>query len=88
MRERLAALCHRQWSGWMNYLFSKGTFNLDGTWTMPKWAVDRWRRQKNTPYMNLSEEEKDNDRAEADRLIALIPQPSSRQRFRQFLLER
>ena len=42
IREILADLCHRQWSGWMKYLFGKGTFNDDGTWTMPAWAVKRW----------------------------------------------
>lgn len=72
MREIVANLCHRQWSGWMKYLFSKGTFNSeDRTWIMPKWAVDRWTRQLETPYEELSEEEKDSDRAEADRFIAI-----------------
>lgn len=72
MREKLADLCHRQWSGWMSYLFSKGTFNDDGTWTMPAWAVDRWQRQMNTPYSELLVEEKDSDRAEADRFLEII----------------
>ncbi len=72
MREKLAKLCHSQWSGWMQYLFSKGTFNDDGTWTMPKWAVDRWTRQMYTEYADLSEIEKDSDRAEADKFLELV----------------
>ena len=68
-REKLADLCHRQWSGWMAYLFSKGLFFEDGTWIMPEWAVERWVRQMNTPYEELSEEEKENDRKEADKFI-------------------
>lgn len=72
MRERLAKLCHSQWSGWMRYLFSKGTFNDDGTWTMPKWAVDRWMRQMNTAYAELLDDEKDSDRFEADRFLEVI----------------
>lgn len=73
LRERLADLCHEQWSGWMRYLFSKGTFNKDGTWTMPAWAVERWQRQMNTPYSSLPElQERDSDRAEADRFLQLI----------------
>ena len=68
-REALAALVHGQWSGWMEYLFSKGTFNPDGTWTMPAWAVTRWARQMTTSYADLSEEEKENDRREADMLL-------------------
>ena len=70
MREKLAELVHNsQWSGWMRYLFSKGTFNDDGTWTMPAWAVERWRRQMETPYFELSESEKDSDRSEADKFL-------------------
>ncbi len=53
--EALAALAHEQWIGWMEYQFSKGTFNEDGTWTMPVWAVKRWKRQMNTPYDDLPE---------------------------------
>lgn len=73
LREKLAALAHEQWSGWMRYLFSKGTFNPDNsTWTMPMWAVKRWVRQMQTLYANLSENEKDNDRTEADRMIKIV----------------
>ena len=72
VREQLADLCHEQWSGWMKYLFSKGTFNEDGSWTMPAWAVERWQRQIATCYFNLSEDEKESDRVEADKFLALI----------------
>lgn len=72
LREQLADLAHQQWSGWMEYLFSKGTVNDDGTWTMPAWAVERWRRQMQTSYAELSEQEKNSDREEADRVLALI----------------
>jgi hypothetical protein len=34
--------------------------------------VERWQRQMATPYADLSEEEKASDRAEADRVLALI----------------
>jgi len=70
--ERLAALCHSQWSGWMEYLFSQGSFNGDGTWTMPAWAVERWTRQMETDYAELSESEKNSDRAEAAKFLELI----------------
>jgi len=69
---KLADLCHLQWSGWMAYLFSKGTYNEDGTWTMPQWAVERWGGQMVTPYAELSEEEKANDIYEASRFQTLL----------------
>ncbi|KKM63074.1 hypothetical protein LCGC14_1423090 [marine sediment metagenome] len=72
LREKFAELAHSQWSGWMKYLFSKGEFNKNGTWTMPKWAVERWTRQMNTPYLELSESEKDNDREESDKFLKII----------------
>ena len=72
MREKLAELAHSQWSGWMKYLFSKGTFNKDGTWIMPAWAVERWSHQMQTSYPQLSESEKESDREEADRVLEII----------------
>lgn len=44
LREELAKLADEQWLKWIHYLFSKGTLNEDGTWTMPTWAVERWKR--------------------------------------------
>ena len=72
LREELAELQHDIWSGWMHYLFSKGTQNEDGTWTMPAWAVERWRRQAATPYSNLSEPEKNSDREIADKVLRMM----------------
>ena len=72
LREQLAELAHEQWTGWMGYMFDKGVFNDDGTWTMPDWAVERWRRQCATPYADLSEEEQNSDRAEADKFLAVF----------------
>lgn len=66
-RERLAALCHEQWSGWMKYLFEK----VEGR-SIPEWAWIRWTRQMNTSYVDLPESEKDSDRAEADRIIGAL----------------
>ena len=70
--EALAALAHKQWVLWMEVLFIKGTFNEDGTWTMPARAVERWKRQMNTPYDDLPEREKDTDREEASRVLQVF----------------
>lgn len=73
LREALASYSHNQaWSGWMRYMFSKGELNADGTWTMPAWAVERWQRQMNTAYAELTEEEKKSDRAEADAMLTIV----------------
>lgn len=72
IREILADLCHRQWSGRMECLFSKGTFNQDGTWTMPAWAVERWKRQMKTPYAQLSGSEQESDQVEADKFLEIL----------------
>ncbi len=72
MELRETLLCHRQWSGWMKYLFGKGEFNDDGSWTMSPWAVKRWQRQMNIPYAALTEDEKKQDRLEADKFIDIF----------------
>lgn len=71
LREALAEYAHDAWAGWMKYMFEKGTFNADGTYTMPQWAVERWMRQANTPYADLPPGEKESDRLEADRMIEI-----------------
>ena len=73
LRERLAALCHEQWSGWMRHLFSKCAMGEDGACIIPDWAEERWRRQMSTPYADLSPTEQDSDRREADRFLLLLP---------------
>lgn len=64
--EILAAKVHTQWSCWMKYLFAQGKFQEDGSWTMEKWAVDRWLRQSSARYEDLSEDEKESDRGEVE----------------------
>lgn len=74
MLETLADQEHDRWSKWMNYLFSIGIFNEDGTWTMPEWAVARWQLQAQTDYYGLTEREKESDRKEARETLAVIKQ--------------
>ena len=71
-REALSDYAHEAWSGWMRYMFSKMTANKDGTATMPKWAVERWSRQMEAVYSSLSEDEKESDRAEADKILSIL----------------
>ena len=71
-REALASLCHEQWSGWMKYMFDLSHKTDDGEMVIPHKLVERWTRQMNTPYAELSEPEQNSDRAEADRFMALM----------------
>lgn len=71
-REALADYAHQAWSGWMQYLFGLSTINDDGTVTIPATSVERWQRQVRTPYTELSEAEKESDRKEADRMLAIM----------------
>ena len=70
--EALAALAHEQWSGWMRYLFAQFPKLYTGSRLIPvEWAT-RWVRQMKTPYAELSETEKDSDRTEARRVLAVL----------------
>jgi hypothetical protein len=72
LRERLAALEHDQWAGWLKYLFEKSTESNDGRVEIPASLVARWKRQMKTPYFDLPENEKESDRAEADKVLSAI----------------
>ena len=70
--EELAALEHVGWSRWMEHLFEKSIHNDDGTVTIPAWAVERWKRQVDTPYSELTDQEKESDRDEARKILDII----------------
>jgi len=74
-RERLAAVQHAIWSHWMQYMFTQGTYDELGNWTMPKEKVERWHRQMETGYHDLTEKEKVSDREQADKVIKVINYP-------------
>lgn len=57
--ERLAALEHEQWAHWTKYMLDNLT---------PE-NIERWRRQIETPYEQLTEAEKDSDREWADKVF-------------------
>lgn len=74
LREQIADLCHEQWSGWMDYLFSKCVplVGSGGDLIIPSEFVERWKRQSETRYSKLSEQERDSDRKEADKFLGLF----------------
>lgn len=67
LRERLAELEHNQWVHWTRYMLDNLTPD----------NIERWRKQIETPYAQLSETEKASDRRWADEVIKLIEQDES-----------
>jgi hypothetical protein len=73
LRERLAAYAHdAAWSRWMRHLFSVSKSNPDGSVTIPADKVERWKRQMETTYADLPEQERESDRSQADRILATL----------------
>lgn len=70
--EALAEYAHEAWSGWMQYMFSKCERQDNGTFVIPRWAVERWWRQMKTDYSDLPESEKASDRAEATKMMDIM----------------
>lgn len=81
-REVLAEYAHEAWSGWMKYMLGKaepihrlkeGTERgVEKCLLIPEWAVERWTRQMNMSYAELPENEKQSDREEADKMLAIM----------------
>jgi len=68
IREILAEYAHSAWSRWMKHQWKV----MDAS---PKDSAvwwERWHRLASTDYFDLSEEEKASDRAEADKILALL----------------
>ena len=73
LREVLAEYAHQAWSGWMDYMFAHSVATGgDGSEMIPAYLVDRWERQAATVYADLPEDEKKSDRAEADKILAIV----------------
>lgn len=62
MLEKLAALEHEQWATWADYMLNNLTDE----------NVELWMRQIQTPYAQLSEQEKMSDRVWAHKVIELL----------------
>lgn len=70
--ESVSNRAHESWTGWMKYLFQKGTMNEDGSFTIDPEMVKRWTRQMNSKYEELSEKEKESDRIEAIHYLSIF----------------
>ena len=72
MREKLADLCHKQWVLIIESVFRNSHFNKNGSYTICKKEVCRRFKLLKSCYKNLSEQEKDKDRKEADKFLEIF----------------
>jgi len=70
-REELSNYSHYAWSSWVSSII-KDHENEDGSVTIPKKRIDRWKKLMNIPYEKLPEVEKDKDREQADEMIDVV----------------
>lgn len=70
--DRLAEVEHERWAHWQRYIHSKGERQADGSIVLPPDLVRRWERQIETPYADLSEDEKESDCDQVRRYISTV----------------
>ncbi|HEC61373.1 MAG TPA: hypothetical protein ENI27_03875 [bacterium] len=71
IREKLAQYAHDSWSRYIHHLLSKCSVDWHGNHWIPPEYAEQLTREMETPYEFLSEKEKDSDRMEADRMLAV-----------------
>ena len=74
LREKLAQYAHDSWSRYIHHLLSKCSVDWHGNHWIPPEYAEQLTREMETPYEFLSEKEKDSDRMEAHRMLAVCAQ--------------
>jgi hypothetical protein len=73
LMETLASVEHERWSHWQHYMHSKCVpHGEDGALLIPADLVKRWQKQIDTPYSELTNEEKESDRDQVRKYLRLI----------------
>lgn len=72
LMERLASIEHERWADWQKWVHGMLVVNGNGEYTLPTDAIRRWDRQIETPYAELSEQEKQSDRDQVMRYWPII----------------
>lgn len=72
LTELIAQKQHDIWAHWMNYLFEVSDILPDGSCHIPSVYVQRWLRQIETSYSDLSEQEKNSDREQAQKITTCL----------------
>jgi hypothetical protein len=73
-RERLAAVAHEAWRGWLRYMLPilKPGLSVVVRESKAQRAIARWERQRDTDYADLPENEKESDREQADEILVAL----------------
>ena len=70
--EKLAAMEHARWAHWQRYLHDQCDRLPDGALRIPAELVEKWERQIETHYEELTETEKESDREQVRRYLPVI----------------
>ena len=72
--DELAAVEHARWAHWQRYVHDQGERLPDGRIVLPTNLVERWERQIQTPYQELTEREKQSDRDQVRKVLPVLAQ--------------
>jgi hypothetical protein len=71
--ETLASVEHERWTHWQRYMHNQCIPHGDGgALLIPADLVKRWEKQIDTPYSELTDEEKESDRDQVRKYLPLI----------------
>ena len=70
--DMLAAIEHERWAHWQRYVHDHCERQQDGSLVIPAELAARWEAQIETPYVELTEREKDSDREQVRRYLPVI----------------
>lgn len=70
LKEKLASIEHDRWADWQKWCHK--VLRENNSFPGKEDILERWDRQIETPYVNLSEKEKQSDRDQVDRYWPLI----------------
>lgn len=70
--DRLAAIEHERWAHWQRYVHDQCVRQEDGSLVIPAELAARWEAQIETPYAELTEQEKESDREQVQRYLPTI----------------
>jgi hypothetical protein len=70
--EELAAVEHTRWAHWQRYMHEQCKRLPDNSLVIPAHLVQRWEKQIETPYDQLSEKEKESDREQVKRVLPTL----------------